>query len=209
MSHASNSAEVLLTQALAGAETCRGQLLELYSNYLKLLARAQLDERIQARVSASDVVQESLLEAHRDFAQFRGRSANEFVAWLRQILVHNLAHAIDRHLVAEKRDVRREVALENIGASLERSAMKFVHVLADDSASPSAAAMQQEQLIALANALTELSQDYRDVIIWRHIESLSFREIAERMKRSEGAVRMLWLRAMDELRSLLGRSGTI
>jgi RNA polymerase sigma-70 factor (ECF subfamily) len=209
MSCHSSNAEVLLTQALGGAEGCRGQLLQLYSNYLKLLARAQLDERIRARVSPSDVVQESLLEAHRDFAQFRGRSANEFLAWLRQILVHNLAHVLDRHLTAEKRDVRREVAMEAIGASLERSAMRFVQVLADDSASPSAAAMQQEQLLALADALTELPEDYRDVIVLRHMEALSFKEIAERMQRSEGAVRMLWLRAMDQLRSLLGQRGAL
>jgi RNA polymerase sigma-70 factor (ECF subfamily) len=209
MSCGSSNAEVLLTQALAGAKACRGELLHRYSNYLKLLARAQLDERIRTRVSPSDVVQESLLEAHRDFSQFQGHCTNEFLAWLRQILVHNLAHVLERHLIAEKRDVRREVAIEVIGASLERSAMGLIHVLADESASPSAAAIQHEQMLALADALTELPDDYRDVIILRHMEALSFKVVAERMQRSEGAVRMLWLRAMDQLRSLLGKNGAL
>lgn len=205
MSSAANNAETLLNQALAGAESSRGALLQMYSNYLKLLARAQLDERIRVRVSPSDVVQESLLEAHRDFGKFRGRSANEFLAWLRQILVHNLSHTIDRHLIAEKRDIRREVAMEAVGASVEKSAMGLLHVLAADSNSPSAAAMQQEQMLALSDAVAALPEDYRDVIMMRHMESRSFKEIAESMQRSEGAVRMLWLRAMDQLRSLLGR----
>ena len=160
------------------------------------------------RVSPSDVVQESLLEAHRDFGNFRGRSANEFLAWLRQILVHNLAHTIDRHLFAEKRDVRREVAMEAVGASVERSAMGLLHVLAADSNSPSAVAMQQERMLALSDAVAALPNDYRDVIMMRHMEARSFKEIADRMQRSEGAVRMLWLRAMDQLRSLLGQGET-
>lgn len=201
------NAEILLAQALDGGKGCLGQLMQLYTNYLKLLARAQLDQRIQARVSPSDIVQESLLEAHRDFGQFRGRCAGEFLAWLRQILVHNLAQLIERHMIAEKRDVRREVALDTMHASLERSAMRLAHVLADDGASPSSAAVQQEQLLALADALAEVPSDYRDVIVLRHMEGLSFREVADRMQRTEGAVRMLWLRAMDRLRTVLGEKG--
>jgi RNA polymerase sigma-70 factor (ECF subfamily) len=146
------------------------------------------------------VVQESLLEAHRDFVQFRGRGVNEFLGWLRQILVNNLAHVTQRHVIAEKRDVRREVAIESMKASLEQSATRLAHVLAGEVVSPSSAAMHQEQLLALADALAELPDDYRQVIVLRHLEALPFREVAKRMDRSEGAVRMVWLRAMDRLR---------
>jgi RNA polymerase sigma-70 factor (ECF subfamily) len=207
MSSTSLEAESLLAQALSGRQEYLGRLLELYSNYLKILARTQLDQRIQARVSPSDIVQETLLEAHRDFGGFRGGSAGEFLAWLRQILVHNLARVVERHLAADKRDVRREIAMDAIGASLERSAMRLVQVLADDATSPSSMAVQQEQSIVLADALTELPADYRDVIVMRHMESLAFKEIADRLGRSEGAVRMLWLRAMDRLRTLLAKKG--
>src|SRR5262245_32587547 len=207
MSSGTINAESLLAEALNGRKEYLGRLLQLYSNYLIILARTQLDERIRARVSPSDIVQETLLEAHRDFGGFRGRSATEFLAWLRQILVHNLARVVERHVIAEKRDVRREVAMDNISASLERSAMRLAHVLADDAASPSPVAVHGEHLRVLADSLTELPDDYRDVIVLRHMEGLSFKEIGERMDKTEGAVRMLWLRAMDRLRSLLGGKG--
>ncbi|HRX80773.1 MAG TPA: sigma factor, partial [Pirellulaceae bacterium] len=81
------------------------RLLQLYSNYLRLLACSQLDERLRARVSPSDIVQETLFEAHRDFDRFVGRSSGEFVGWLRTILVHNLARMVEHHLLTGKRDV--------------------------------------------------------------------------------------------------------
>ena len=95
----------LLDAAREGKEECLGRLLQLYCNYLKLMAMAQLDQKLRARMSPSDVVQETLFEAHRDFAQFRGSSEAEFLAWLRRILVNNLARVVERHVLAEKRDV--------------------------------------------------------------------------------------------------------
>src|SRR5947208_418663 len=86
----------LLHCARQGSQPALGQLLELYANYLKLLARLQIDHRLQGKVDPSDVVQETFLEAHRDFVQFRGQSEEEFVGWLRQILVSNLANVV-RH----------------------------------------------------------------------------------------------------------------
>ena len=104
----------LFASARAGSASCLGRLLTLYSNYLKLLIAAQLDERLQVRVSPSDIVQETFFEAHRDFPQFRGQSTGEFVAWLRRILVNNILHVVEQHLLAEKRDVRREISLERL-----------------------------------------------------------------------------------------------
>ena len=80
----------LFTSAREGSSSCLGRLLTLYTNYLKLLVAAQLDNRLRGRVSPSDIVQDTFFEAHRDFDQFRGQSTGEFVAWLRRIVVNNI-----------------------------------------------------------------------------------------------------------------------
>ena len=195
--------ECLLAAARDGSGESLGQLLQTYISYLKLLAHTQLVSNVRVRVSPSDVVQETLLEAHRDFGQFRGGSEPEFLAWLRRILVNNLSRAVEQHLLADKRDVRREVSLEQLGASLERSTLRLGAVLADNLPSPSSNVQNQENLAALADALIDLPPDYRTVIVLRHLEGLPFAEVAERMGRTAGATRMLWLRAMDQLRERL------
>lgn len=199
----------LLEAARSGQDESLGQLLQLYCNYLKLMATAQLDRKLRTRMSPSDVVQETLFEAHRDFAQFRGASEGEFLAWLRRILINNLARVVERHVLAEKRDVRREVSMEEIGVALERSTARLVAVLADGGISPSSDAQRHEHAIVLADELAELPADYREVIVLRHLEGLSFGEVAERMERSSGAVRMLWMRAIAQLRQQLGRRGLL
>src|SRR6185503_12670803 len=156
----------------------------------------QLDNRLRVRVSPSDIVQESFFEAHRDFAEFRGKSMGEFVVWLRRIVVNNILRVVEQHVLAEKRDVRREVSLEEIGRRLEQSTVRLETLLAQETDSPSGCAVQREREIQLADALTLLPDDYRQVILLRHIEGLPFDEVARRMERSAGAVRMLWLRAL-------------
>lgn len=199
----------LLAAAQGGQDDSLGKLLQLYLNYLKLLARTQLDQKLQARTSASDVVQDTLLEAHRDFPQFRGSRPEEFLGWLRKILINNMGRMVQRHVLADKRDVRREVSLEDAGATLERSTARLVAVLADRGQSPSSDAQSHEAGLILADELEELPADYRDVILYRHIESLSFPEVAKRMERSQGAVRMLWMRAIAHLRGRLAKRGVI
>ena len=199
----------LLDAARDGKDESLGRLLQLYCNYLKLLATAQLDQKLRSRMSPSDVVQETLFEAHRDFGQFRGTSEGEFLAWLRRILVNNLARVVERHVLAEKRDVRREISMDEIGVSLERSTARLVAVLADDGTSPSSDAQRHEHTIALADELARLPADYREVIVLRHLEGLSFRDVAERMERSSGAVRMLWMRAIAQLRQQLASRGLL
>jgi len=198
------SPDELLESALSGKTECRGRLLARYDNYLKLLAATQIDDKLQGRCSPSDVVQETFCDAHRDFDQFRGRSEREFLAWLRQILVNNLSRLVEKHVLAAKRDVRREVSLEEIGARLKQSTTRLEAVLADhDAASPSSDVRRREDAVALADHLAELPPDYRQVLVFRHLEGLPFREVAERMGRSHGAARMLWLRAIQRLRGLM------
>ncbi|MCA9145121.1 MAG: sigma-70 family RNA polymerase sigma factor [Planctomycetaceae bacterium] len=199
----------LLVAAQAGTSGCLSRLLQLYSNYLRLLACSQLDERLRARVSPSDIVQETLFEAHRDFDRFVGRSSGEFVGWLRTILVHNLARMVEHHLLTGKRDVRRDVSLDEIGVGGDQSKACLAALLHDDITSPSSQVERHEQVVALAEALTLLPPDYRQVIVLRHVDGRRFKEIAEVLGRSEGATRMLWLRAVEELREQLDLKGLL
>jgi RNA polymerase sigma-70 factor (ECF subfamily) len=200
METAKSEIDGLFAAARAGSTTGLGRLLSLYTNYLKLLVAAQLDQRLRARVSPSDVVQEAFFEAHRDFHQFRGESTAEFVAWLRRIVVNNILRVVEQHVLTEKRDVRREVSLDEVGRRLEQSTVRLENLLAAQVDSPSGYAIQREREIQLADALAALPADYRDIIVLRHIKGMSFEEIAQSMERSAGALRMLWLRALKKLR---------
>jgi RNA polymerase sigma-70 factor, ECF subfamily len=192
----------LIAEARCGEMEPLGQLLQIYRNYLTILAATQMDRRLRRRMSPSDVVQEAMLAAHCDFAKFRGCSERELLAWLRQILIHCLHHAVEAHLDAKKRDVRREVSVEQAGAALDRSAAALDEVLTDPGPSPSAPMRQRERAVALADQLAKLSLPHRDVIVLRNLQGLSFEEVAQRMDRKPSAVRMLWLRAMDKLKEV-------
>src|SRR5438132_12462955 len=104
--------EELLRRARAGSASALGELLELYRNYLTLLARLQIGRRLQGKLDAADLVQETFLKAHRDFVRFRGSTEAEWVSWLRQILAGNLAHELRRYYGTQRRDVRLERTLE-------------------------------------------------------------------------------------------------
>jgi RNA polymerase sigma-70 factor (ECF subfamily) len=194
--------ESLLSRARRGNGDSMGQLLQMYRNYLTILATIRLGGKLRRRMNPSDLVQETMLAAHRDFAKFRGSSEPEFLAWLRQVLINCLHHAVEVHLRAKKRDVRREVPIEQISAALDRSAMSFSQMLADRGCSPSASFARRERAVALADQLAQLKSDYRDVIVLRNLQGLSFEEIADRMERGTGAVRMLWLRAIDRFKQV-------
>lgn len=171
-----------------------------YEPWLKLLARMQIDSRFQGKFSGSDIVQQTLLEACRDLPQFRGQSEPELLAWLRQILAHVLAHEFRRYHGAQSRDLDREVSLED---ALAQSSQRLGDMLADSGSSPSQKAIASEQQVLLADVLEKLPADYREVIILRNLEGLAHEEVARRMGRGVGAVRMLWVRALAQLRSAL------
>lgn len=193
----------LLASARAGSGDSLGRLLSLYANYLKLIAGTQMDPRLRARVTPSDVVQDTFFEAHRDFAKFRGASPAEFIGWVRRILVNNVHRVVEQHLHADKRDLRREVSLEELGRRIDRSTANLDTLLAVRGDSPSTCAARHEQELLLADALAELAPDHRTVIELRHLQGLPFEDVAARMERSSGAVRMLWIRALQSLREKL------
>ncbi len=168
-----------------------------YQPWLVLLARLEIDSRFQGKFSVADVVQETLIEAWRDWQQFRGRTAAERRAWLRQILAHQLAHHARRYAGTQKRDLKRERSLD---ASLAQSSHRLGQMLPADSPSPSEIVADREEQVLLAEILDRLPADYREVLILRNLEGLTHEAIAQRMRRSVGAVRMLWVRALAALR---------
>ena len=193
--------EALLAAARAQDRTALGLLLEQYRRYLKLLARLGIDRRLQSKLDASDVVQETFMEAHRDFPQFRGTTEAELLAWLRQILVGNLANQVRRYLGTKGRDVRLE---RELAAEVDVSSRLLERGLVAPQSSPSEQAARREQAVVLADALGQLPDDYREVIILRHLQGLPFAEVAGRLGRSQGSVKKLWARALARLRDLLG-----
>jgi RNA polymerase sigma-70 factor (ECF subfamily) len=193
--------EQLIALARSGEGAALGQLLELYRGYLSLLARLQIGRRLQGKVDAADLVQDTFLEAHRHFGMFRGSVEAELVAWLRQILVGLLANLVRRYCGTQRRNVTLE---RELAEELNRSSAVLDRGLAAPHSTPSQRAARREQSVLLADALERLSPDYREVIILRHLEGLSFTEIAERMDRSVDSVKNLWARALAQLRRSLG-----
>jgi RNA polymerase sigma-70 factor (ECF subfamily) len=203
MALAPDNPGVLLHAARAGDASARGRLLELYRDYLKLLARLQLDQRLQSKLDASDVVQEAFLQAHRAFDQFQGGSEAELTAWLRQILASKLADQMRRYYGSRQRNVRLERELVR---DIDQSSSALNGELLAAQSSPSSQAERREQAVLLAAALEQLPESYREVIVLHHLEDLPFPEVARRMGRSVDSVKNLWLRALPRLRRLLGDS---
>ncbi len=170
--------------------------LERYRAYLQLLARVQIDRRIQAKVDASDIVQQTMVEAIRDWNEFRGCSDAQRAAWLRQILAHNLANTF-RDLGRAKRDVRRE---QSIHAALEQSSVCLVSWLAADQSSPSQQVIASEQAVQLANALAELPDAQREALTLHHLSGWTLEEVGRHLERSPAAVAGLMKRGLRSLR---------
>lgn len=188
-----------------GAETLTGsqvgRALESYRAYLNLLVRIQIGRGLQAKVDASDLVQETLLEAHRHLPGFRGRTEAEFAAWLREIMAGRLANLVRHYYGTQGRDVRLE---RELAAHLDQSSQLLEAGLVDGGNSPSQQAAQHEQSVLLATAMQQLPADYREVVFLRHFQELPFSEIARSLGRSVDSVEKLWVRGLARLRQLMG-----
>jgi RNA polymerase sigma-70 factor (ECF subfamily) len=193
----------LIRRCRAGSAPAREQLFQRYQAYLQVLARAQLGRHLRTKCDPSDVVQQTLLEAHRDFAAFQGNHEAEFLAWLRRILAHNLFNET-RRFAAQQRDAAREVSLQQMHAGVENSSVALANRLPDSMPSPSEIAVQRESAVRLADALARLPEDYQTVLLLRVFEELPAEEVAQKMGRTAGAVRMLQMRALIALREQMG-----
>jgi RNA polymerase sigma-70 factor (ECF subfamily) len=173
--------------------------LERFRHYLLLLARLQLGRQTAGKLEPSDVVQQTLLEAHRKHAQFRGTTNAERAAWLRQMLAFNLADAL-RALGRAKRDANRERSLEQ---ELEQSSIRLGSWLAAEQASPSEHAVRHEEAVRVATALAELPEANREAVVLRYYEGLSLDEISARLGRTPAAAAGLLKRGLKRLRAVL------
>jgi RNA polymerase sigma-70 factor (ECF subfamily) len=192
-----------LADARAGDQAVLGRLLEGYRNYLRLLARVEIGRRLQGKVDPSDVIQEVFLDAHRYFPTFRGTGEAQFAGWLREILAGTLANTVRRYLGTKARDVRLE---HGLAADFDRSSVALAGLPIDPRSSPSQQAAKVEQTLLVAEALGRLPDDYQTVLVLRHLEGLTFPQVAERMGRSVDSVEKLWLRGLTQLRKAFGRS---
>lgn len=194
----------LIEQARAGDARAMESLLARYREYIRLLVRCRASGRLQARVDSSDIIQETLLRVAENLQQFEGATEEEWRAWLTRIAEREIIRQWRHHVGTAKRAATREqrAAAPN---GTDSGASLLEQWFTKAQTSPSLAAMRRERSVLLANALALLPDDYREVLILRDLEGLDFAEVAQRMKRSSGAVRVLWTRALKKLRDELSK----
>lgn len=189
-----------IRSARAGSDEALGRLLEECRAYLLLVANRALPPELRGKAGASDLVQETFLQAQLDFPRFHDHTERELLAWLRRILLNNIANFKRHYCGTGKRQLGREVPL---GEGPLGEPSPEVPVAGP---SPSSLLVAEEQDAALAGALGRLPDEYRRVITWRNYDRLSFGEIGDRLGRSAAAARKLWVRAVERLQELLDLS---
>jgi RNA polymerase sigma-70 factor (ECF subfamily) len=187
-----------LAGARAGSKEALGRLLESYRAYLLLIAQSELDPELRTKEGASDLVQETFLEAQRDFGQFHGDTEEELLAWLRRLLRNNLVNVIRHYRDTIKRQISREVSLDS-----GTSASPLRNALRDPILTPGEQAASREQGRAVLEALARLPADYRQVLLLRFQDGCGFAEIGRRMGRSTNAAQKLCVRALEQLQEEL------
>jgi len=192
--------EAWIEQAKQGSSEALGQLLEACRRYLLVLANRRMAPDLKGKVSASDLVQETSLDAHKDIINFRGQRLEELLAWLRRILLYNAANAARHYQGTAKRELSRELPLDLHPAMAES--------LAGDVLSPRSLLVAHEEQTAVERALTRLSEDQRTAILLRSREHYSFAEVGALMNRSSEAARKLWFRAIERLQQELASDDT-
>lgn len=185
-----------LSEARAGNREALGQLLEMFRSFLLAEAEQRTSPKGQTRLSSSDLVQMTYLEAVRQIGTFQGGSAGELAAWLRTILVHNACDQL-RKSEAQIRDRRREepMALDPAGG----------RDLASPSSLPPVKAIRQEEYAQLDEAIRHLAPDDQFVLLARYRDQWTFAQIGQHLGMTENAARKLWVRAMARLREALKR----
>ena len=176
-----------------------GQTPEHYYDFLRYLARLQLDPRLQSRVDPEDIVQQTLLDAHQGWERFRGQNEFQVKAWLRQILMRVLANAL-RDALADKRDVTREHSLDR---ALEDSSARLDAFLAAEQSTPGEQALRNERALQLEEALAGLPERQRQAVVLKHMHGWSLLAIAEHLGVSASAVAGLLVRGLRQLRDVL------
>ena len=196
------SPDELLNQARAGSTDHLGQLLELYRHYLGLLARIEIGRNLQAKLDASDLVQDTLLGGPSQFSQVPGIERNA----VRLLAAADHGGQPGEPAAPLPRHPRPRTSAWNGNwpSGLDQSSRLLDRGLVDRGSSPSQQASRREQAVLLADALERLPEDYREVIVLRHLEGLPFPEVSRRMGRSLDSVEKLWVRGLARLRQVMG-----
>ena len=190
--------EALLGKAARGDQAAREELLGLYRPYLRLVAGQQMPKLVQQRVDASDLVQQTLIDAMRGLPAFRGQTEPEFTAWMMRLLERNLLMSV-RNNTLGKRDVRLEQDWTDASGSAQ---MMWASLVADGS-SPMSSVFRGEAALQLALALDKLPADQRMAVEMRYIGQQSLEAIAEEMARTVGSVAGLIRRGVEALETHL------
>lgn len=175
--------------------------LEPFRNYLRVIADMGLDPALRKLVDPSDVVQETLLEAHLAMPRFEGGDFGQRAAWLRRILARNLAN-LARDQGRKKRDVARQVSLE---ASLAESSLRLGGWIAASGSTPSEKVLREERVLEIADALASLPGEQGRALVSRYCLNWSIAEIAKHLSLTEAAVAGLLRRGLKRLRETLAR----
>jgi RNA polymerase sigma-70 factor, ECF subfamily len=183
----------------AGCES----VLERYRSYLRMLAESRLDRRLRAKIDPSDIVQETMLQAFKAWGDLRGASEGERLAWLRQILMRTLLHAV-RDFGRAKRNVAREQPLVRVA---DQSSLQLAALVAADQTSPSQVAQRAEELLRVADALAELPEEQRTAVLAYYWRGATVKEIGVELERSGAAVAGLIYRGVKKLNQQLGSVG--
>ena len=177
-------------------------MIARYEPYLRMLARSQARKAYQAKVGASDMVQQVMLQAVQGFDKFRGQTEGELRAWLRQILANHLCH-LDRDMHRDKRDVSREHSMQQ---AMTQSSMRLEQFLAGNAATPSQHVAISEHVLKMAAAIERLPETQRDAIRLHYLDGMKLSEVAQRMSKSTGSIAGLLHRGMKQLKQELAES---
>ena len=191
----------LIRQARDGDPQSRDELFGLCRDYLHFIARAEVESWLRVKVDASDVVQQTMLEAHRDFERFDGDSEREWLGWLRRILSNNVADFVRHYRGTAKRQQRREVPIRRAGSEIIGQDGVLEPPGREETPSRQLARLDDE--LCVAAAIAQMPKDYQEVIMLRNFQRLPFSEVAEQMDRSRPAVQMLWMRAIKRMQEAI------
>ncbi|MGD9648319.1 MAG: RNA polymerase sigma factor [Pirellulales bacterium] len=188
-----------LVDAQAGSRSALGRALEACRKYLLLVANRALDDELRAKVGASDLVQDTFIQAQRDFARFAGTNEQELLAWLTAILINRIRNNARKYLFTEQTNVHRELSGDELDEAIAQ--------LRDRCVTPGAAAVARDEQRRVHHALAELNELDREVILGRTFRQESFVAIGQRLGCSDEAARKRWARAVRELQKILRRIG--
>jgi RNA polymerase sigma-70 factor (ECF subfamily) len=198
----SSQTQELLAQARQGDAQAISALLERHRAALRRMVDLRMDRALSRRVDASDIVQDVMVEANRRLNEYLSHPAMPFHLWLRHMAKDRLIDAHRRHRVSQRRSLDREQQLEARG-DLDRSTLELAAQLRDEELTPAAAATWRELQRRFQEAIEELDEQDREVVLMRHFEELSNQEVAKALDLTAAAASMRYLRAMRRLRSLL------